>query len=271
MKYWKNTKTLDSLVPALEHVVALEDAEIAVIGSRPMDLKIMPRLRAIFKCGVGTDNIPFEAAKERGVVVGMPSEQTRRYIIEETANYAVYLILQSLFKDAGDVDNWRKRSRTFLGDRMVLVLGLGNIGLHVKRKLECLLKVCTFDLATDAIGALKPLLERADVVTLHIPLNDSTEGFIDREKLSWMRDGAVLVNTARGFIVEEQALFQEVRSGRLSASFDVFWQEPYDGILRQFHPDGFRISPHVASNCDDFLSGLAQDLIAFTKEIEQKK
>ena len=104
------------------------------------------------------------------------------------------------------------------------------------------------------------LIKQADVITLHVPLIDSTKGFIDAEKLGWMKDGAALVNTARGPIVEEYALFEEIKSGRLRAAFDVFWEEPYNGKLKQFHPINFLMSPHVSSNCENFLTGLAQDL-----------
>ena len=87
--------------------------------------------------------------------------------------------------------------------------------------------------------------------------------FLNTEKLGWMRDGAALVNTARGPVVDEKALLSEIDSGRLRAAFDVFWQEPYEGPLRAFHPDRFLMSPHVASTCEDFLKGLAGDLNVF--------
>ena len=89
---------------------------------------------------------------------------------------------------------------------------------------------------------------------------------MNAEKLSWMKDGAALINTARGPVVEEDALYEEIKKGRIFAAFDVFWQEPYEGILRQFHPDRFVMSPHVASNCSNFLDGLAQDLQNFIQE-----
>ena len=69
MNFWKNTVTLDNLVPELLDTVDVAEAEIAVIGGKPINLASMPKLKAIFKCGVGVDNIPFEEAKERGVQV----------------------------------------------------------------------------------------------------------------------------------------------------------------------------------------------------------
>ena len=64
----------------------------------------MPKLKAIFKCGVGTDNVPFEEAAARSIDVWMPSDETKRYIFEETANFAVYLIFRMLFNEIGEVE-----------------------------------------------------------------------------------------------------------------------------------------------------------------------
>ncbi len=263
MNYWKNTTTIDALVPDLSNTVDAAEAEIAVIGGKPINLDAMPKLKGIFKCGVGTDNVPFDEAAKRGIEICMPSEQTKRYIFEETANFAVYLVFRMLFNEIGDVDGWKKQSRTFLGDKKVLVIGQGNIGLHVARKLAPSVDVLTFDVLHNSMDELRGLVEQADVITLHVPLIEATTGFFDAEKLSWMQDGAALVNTARGPVVDEDALFNEIQSGRLRAAFDVFWKEPYEGKLRQFHPERFLMSPHVSSNCENFLTGLASDFVAF--------
>ncbi len=263
MKFWKNTSTLDKFLPELLKTVDAADADIAIIGSKPMELTSMPKLKAIFKCGVGTDNVPFEEAAVRGIEIWMPSEETKRYIFEETANFAVYLIFRMLFSEIGDVEGWKKQSRGFLGNKKVLLLGQGNIGSHVTRKLKPSVGVLTFDVAVNSMDELPSLMKQADVISLHVPLIESTKGFIDAEKLGWMKNGAALVNTARGPIVDEFALFEEIKSGRLRAAFDVFWEEPYNGKLKHFHPSNFLMSPHVSSNCENFLTGLAQDLTNF--------
>ena len=260
MKFWKNTLTLDKHLPELLQTVDAAEAEVAVIGGKEIDLTSMPKLKAIFKCGIGTDNVPFEEAVVRDIRVWMPSEETKHYIFEETANFAVYLVYRMLFNKIGEVDGWKKESRGFLGNKKVLVVGLGNIGSHVTRKLKPSVDVLTFDAVDNSVDELPVLMKQADVISLHVPLTESTEGFIDAEKLSWMKDGAALVNTARGSVVDEDALFEEIQAGRLRAAFDVFWEEPYDGKLKHFHPHGFLMSPHVSSNCENFLTGLAQDL-----------
>ena len=139
------------------------------------------------------------------------------------------------------------------------MVGQGNIGRQVAGKLHSLTDVLTYDPLQNKKDELKGLISQADAITLHMPLIENTRGFIDAEKLSWMKDGSALINTARGPIVDELALYEEIKNKRIFAAFDVFWQEPYGGILAKFHPDHFYMTPHVASNCSNFLEGLAED------------
>ena len=83
MKIWKNTSTLDNFVPELKNTVEEFNAEIAIIGSRPLNLSLMPNLKAIFKCGVGTDNIPFDEAEKRNIEVILPSKKTKATFLKK--------------------------------------------------------------------------------------------------------------------------------------------------------------------------------------------
>ena len=267
MKIWKNTTTLDKFLPELEEVCDPEEAELAVIGGKSIDLDQLPKLRGLFKCGIGRDNVPEADCAERGIKVCFPSEKTQGYIFEETANFAVHLVFRMLYAEIGSLEHWEKLSRTCLGRKNVMLIGLGNIGGRVREKISPFVEVISYDILSNRPEELHDLMAEADVISLHIPLIDSTLGFIDREKLSWMKDGAALVNTARGPIVDEEALLVEIKSGRLRAAFDVFWKEPSQGPLREFHPDPFLMSPHVASTCEDFLRALAKDLKEFTFQL----
>jgi len=147
------------------------------------------------------------------------------------------------------------------------LIGQGNIGKIVNSKLQPFVEIMAFDLAINKIEELKSLIKQADVISLHIPLDEYTRNFIDAEKMNWMKDGSSIVNTARGPIVDEEALYIEVSAGRLRAAFDVYWKEPYIGKLCMYHPDRFFMTPHVSSNCEDFLIGLAADLYEFTNKL----
>lgn len=256
---WANTRTLHPLIPELEQSVPPDQAEVAVVGASQFDVSSMPKLKAVFRCGVGTDNIDFAACKENGIRVELPSAHSASIIYEETANFAVKSILDGLYRWSGDVDQWSKADRLSLAKRKVLLLGQGNIGKRVKKKLTGLTAVQTWDPAYDSFDTLHELLESAEVVSLHMPLDASTRGWFDATLLGAMSDGACLVNTARGAIVDESALLREISSGRLRAIFDVFWEEPYSGALREFHPDRFVMSPHIASHCHEFVESLAED------------
>jgi phosphoglycerate dehydrogenase-like enzyme len=94
---------------------------------------------------------------------------------------------------------------------------------------------------------------------------------MNSEKLAWMKPGALLVNTARGPVVDEDALYNALNSRKIRAAFDVFWQEPYHGKLMEFAPERFMVTPHVASTCREFLEGCAKDFLAFQGDLTQRR
>ncbi|GAB5560430.1 MAG: hydroxypyruvate reductase [Synoicihabitans sp.] len=271
MKTWKNTSTLDGYIDDLVTLVPPEEAEIALIGGKPIDLDSMPNLRGILKCGIGKDNLPEEQAANRGIEARIASRETSDIIFEETANFACKLIFDLAYAAAGDLEGWQKNQRRALLEQRLLVVGHGNIGRRVSHKMGAFMAVDTYDPMANAPEELEPLIRAADFVTLHMPLIPSTRGFIDAEKLSWLKDGACLVNTARGPVVEEASLLNEIQTGRLRAAFDVFWQEPYHGPLREFHPDRFLMTPHISSTCTAFLEGLRKDLQSLINDLKAKQ
>lgn len=270
MKIWTNTKTLDGLVDDLEFTEDKAIAEFALLGSKLIDLNEFPKLRGIFRAGVSITNIPVEEAKKRGIDVRIPSDKTVNFIYEETANFTCYLILRMLYQNIGSLDPWIKYNRTFLNHRNLLIIGLGKIGTMVADKMKKLMDISKFDITTNKESELKELVEKADCITIHIPNTPNNKSFFNAEKLSWMKDGSVLINTARGPIVDEDALYNEIKNDRIKAAFDVYWKEPYNGKLKEFYPDSFFMTPHVGSTCSEFLTGAAEDMRKMIKELEEK-
>lgn len=270
MQVWTNTKTLDGLVDGIRFTRDRAEAEVILVGGKAFDLADFPKLRGIFKTGVGRDNIPEDAARAKGIICAFPSQRTCEYIYDETASFACYLVLRCLYSGSGDFETWTKYERSSLESRQVLVVGTGHIGKRVVSRLQSFARVTTYDVLTHAPEALEALVRAADCVTLHLPLTDQTRGLFDAEKLAWMKDGAALVNTARAAIVDETALAAELRVGRLRGAFDVFWSEPYAGPLRSLPADRFLMSPHVASNCREFREGTAKDFIRFLGSLKSK-
>lgn len=239
------------------------EAEILLVGGKPIALHNFPNLKGIFKCGVGRDNVPEYHAAQRGIICGFPSPASASIIFDETACFASHLVLQCIYAQTGSFENWEKISRDRLANRHVLVIGNGNIGSKVVKKLENFSQISTFDASSSHPDELEGMVRQADCITLHLPLNSTTENFFNAEKLSWMKDGASLVNTARAALVPEEDLHRELLAGRIRAAFDVFWQEPYRGKLLDLPKDRFLISPHVASNCQEFLDATAKDFRCF--------
>ena len=260
MKIWKNTATLDGYDEGLPFTNIKEEADIVLLGSKPVSLEGFPNLKGIFRVGISRDNVPIEEAETMGIIVRFPSQETIDIVYEETACFTCSLIFRMLYSEIGTLDPWWKGIRVQLNDKVLLVIGMGNIGGRVAKKMKGFLKVDTFDVLQNTTAELKALIELADCITLHIPKNEENNNFIDGEKLSWMKDGSVLINTARGAAVNEDALFKEIESFRLFAAFDVYWQEPYQGKLKKYHPDHFYMTPHVASTCHGFLEGCRKDL-----------
>jgi phosphoglycerate dehydrogenase-like enzyme len=240
-----------------------EQAEVLLVGGKPINLQQFPKLKGIFKCGVGRDNIPEEEAGMLDISCGFPSPSTASIIYEETANFTCHLIFKSLYSNLGNFNSWVKIDRKSLSNTNVLVVGTGNIGTKVIDKLKNFVRISTFDIISNKTSELEAMIKQADCITLHLPLTESTRDMFDAEKLNWMKDGTLLVNTARAAIVSENALYDELTNGRLLAAFDVFWQEPYNGKLLEIPKDRFIRSPHAASNCKEFLQATAEDFRSF--------
>ncbi|MBC8442654.1 MAG: hydroxyacid dehydrogenase [Proteobacteria bacterium] len=266
MNIWSNTKTLDEFIDTIDNK---EDADIILLGSKSVDLDEFPNARGIFRVGVGEDNVPFEEARKRNIRVEFPSEYTTSFIYEETANFTCYMIMKMLYSSVGCVDTWTKESRKAFSRYNLLVIGNGTIGSMVTHKMCNFMNVEVFDILTHKNKDLKQFMLDADCVSLHIPLTDDNENFIDKEKLSWMKGGSSLINTSRGAIVSEDALYNAIKNDGIRASFDVFWKEPYNGKLKEFLDDGFYMTPHIASTNKEFLSNSAKDLMAFTHSLEE--
>jgi len=263
VKIWKNTATIDTWLQDFEITENPKEAQLAILGSKPIELEQFPKLKGIFKCGVGVDNVPFEACSRRGIKIGLPQTETATIIYDETASFAVYLIYRMLYSEVGELDNWVKTPRLPMKEKKLLVMGSGNIGKRVIEQLSGKMQIDSYDQLHHHESDLIPKLQWADIVTIHFPLDPSTLNFLNADRLALLRDGSCVVNTARGPIVDEKALLHEIQQKRLKAAFDVFWQEPYNGPLKAYHPDRFFMTPHVASTNQHFLESLASDFRIF--------
>jgi glyoxylate reductase len=209
-----------------------------------------PQLRVVANYGVGVDNIDLEAARRHGVVV----TNTPGVLTAATAELAIALLL-ALVRRVGEGDRfvrarepWRFSLEFMLGrglaGRTMLVIGPGRIGRETARLAEAFGMRVVFAGRSDP---LHTLLAEADVVSLHCPSTVESRHLIDAAALAAMKPSAVLVNTARGPIVDEAALVEALRNGTIAgAALDVYEREPevHEGLLDL---DNVVLTPHLGS------------------------
>jgi len=225
--------------------------EVVIVTNEPVDVGLFPALRLVANYGVGYDRIDLDACRARGIAV----TNTPGVLDAATADLAFALILAArrgvvsgdrLVRSGGWESHWaaaaalgREVTGTTLG-----IVGLGRIGSAVARRAQ------GFEMRVlhvrRAEGDLDELLRASDIVSLHVPLTADTQGLINRERLSLLRDGTTLVNTARGAVVDEEALVDELVSGRITAGLDVFVHEPHVPEALWGLPNVV-LTPHIAS------------------------
>jgi phosphoglycerate dehydrogenase-like enzyme len=271
IRVWKNTSTIDGFDDGIRFTNLKSEADIVLMGSKQIDINEFSNLKAIFRAGIGRDNVPEKEARNRGVIIRYPSEETTNIIFNETASFTCSLIFKMFYRNTGTIDPWVKESREQLSNKKLLVIGMGEIGTRVARLMNPYLNVSTFDVLQNKNSDLKIMMGNADCITIHIPKSDENISFIDKKKMSWMKDNSIIINTARGAIVNEKALYDEIKNNRIKAAFDVFWNEPYTGILKNFHPEKFYMTPHIASTCDEFIKMCRKGLDGLIQELTKNK
>ena len=233
---------------------------------------------------VGFNHIDLEAAKQRGIVVthtpGVLTNAVVEFTIGAIFSLAKRIVEADKFTRAGKYRGWEPE--LLLGmelkGKVLGVLGAGRIGSSVAKALMSLgMKVLYYDIAPneelDKLGAVfedkETILKRADVVTVHVPLLDSTRHFLSDKEFEMMKDSALVVNTSRGPVIDEKALVRALQSGQIAGAFlDVFENEPnFEEELKDM--DNVILTPHIASATqetrDKMSEMAAQSIIDFSQ------
>lgn len=253
-------KTPETLIP----LVAEADAVITQFAPIKADIiAAMQRARVIVRYGIGVDNVDLEAARAKGIpVCNVPD-----YCIDEVADQTLAFILATTRQVVGNCLNVRNGkwglAKTLdqmraLRDLTVGVVGFGRIGREVVSRLrpfKCRILVSDPVVAASEVhqaGAepadLATLLSDSDVVTLHCPSTPQTRGLINRETLNGMRRGVILINVARGDVVDPAALTDALQQGHVgAAALDVFAPEPIPADHPILKLDNVIVASHIAS------------------------
>lgn len=228
-----------------------------IAGTEPLTRRVLGAatgLKAISRCGTGDDNVDHDAAAECGIVVRKTSE-AHVDAVAELALGGLLAVLRGIpisdrsIRDGG----WTRPMGRLLSGRVVGLIGFGRVG---RRFAELLAPFGVRILATDPVVTdfgegvesvtLEELLRRSQVVSLHLPLSEDTRHLLNAERIATMRSDAVLVNCARGGIVDERALSEALAEGKLGGAFlDVFESEPYGGVMRSL--DTTALTAHIGS------------------------
>jgi len=248
-------------------------------------------LKVISNYAVGYDNIDVEAATERGIAV----TNTPGVLTDATAELAwslIFAVTRNVVKGDKFVreDKFEGWDPTLMighevHNKTLGVIGMGNIGSCVARKATAFdMDVLYYNRSRkkkieEEIGAefvdLDSLLSNSDIVTIHVPLTDETEEMISWEELDKMKENSYLINTARGEVVNEEALIEALRSNKITgAGIDVYSDEPYNANPNYYNLENVVLTPHLGSashRARDGMSEMAADNLIAVLEGEEPK
>jgi D-3-phosphoglycerate dehydrogenase len=231
------------------------------------------RLKVIGRAGIGVDNIDIEAATKRGIVV-MNTPQGNTITTAEHTLAMMFALSRNIPQATRSMKDGKWEKSKFMGkelfNKTLGIVGLGNIGSIVAdRALGMKMKVIVYDpfisgerasrMGIERVG-LDELFRRADYITVHTPLTSETRHLINKESFAKMKDGVRIINCARGGIINEDDLYEALRSGKVGgAAFDVFEQEPPSPDHPLLALDNFICTPHLGASTDE-----AQENVAVT-------
>lgn len=259
----------DALVAFLQGhqkaITALERVDDGVVAR-------LPELKVLSKYGVGLDSVDVDALRRRGVRLGWRGGVNRRSVSELVLAFAITM-LRNVPAAHREVlaGTWRQHTGGLLSGRTIGIIGCGHVGRDVVRLLQpfgC--RILVHDIRRyEAFYAkygietmsLDELLAASDVVTLHVPLDDSTRGIIGARALALMKPNAILINTARGELVDEAALKARLAGRELAAAaFDVFAVEPPQDPELLNLPN-FLATPHIGGSSAEAILAMGRAAI----------
>jgi len=257
----------------LEAIIGDYDA-VAVRSASKITARVLeraPRLKVVGRAGVGVDNVDLDAATRRGVVV-MNTPGGSSVTVAELTVAMMLALSRHIAQATASVKAGKWEKKRFQGHELagktLGVVGIGNIGSVVVDRAKAMkMGVVAYDpfISPESAAQLgvelvpiEELWRRADVISLHVPLTDKTRNLVNAETLGKMRKGAMLVNCARGGLVDEKALAASLAAGHLGgAALDVFEKEPTPADNPLLKLDGFICTPHLGAATEEAQAAVA--------------
>lgn len=259
----------------------IKNFDIIIAGTEnyPIEALEKSNVKAICRVGIGLDNVPLNYCNEKGITVTYTPDAPSQGVAELTLANILNLSRMVLKSDRSVREGvWNRYLGYLLEEMTIGLVGLGRIGSKVAKLLQ---PFNTRILATEIIDKSeiakeynielvdkKTLFQQSDLVSLHLPSNKVNYQFVSRESLSWMKTGSFLINSSRGPLVDEDALYDALIQNHLAgAALDVFTTEPYEGKLIKL--DNIIFTAHMGASAQKsrYLMelGAAEDCINFIK------
>jgi D-3-phosphoglycerate dehydrogenase len=241
-----------------EIIELLNDETVGLIaGIEPLTERVFQsakKLKVVSRCGAGLDSVDLVAARNHGITVSNTPEAPAQAVAELTLG----LMLGSI-RHIGQIDqsvrrgNWPRTQGRLFAAQTIGIIGLGHIGRRVARLCQAFEATVVahdpfIDQAPEGVilTSLEQLLTTADIITLHLPYTSSTHHLLDTKAFAVMKPEAIVINAARGGLIDENALAETLKNGKLSAAaLDVFEHEPYAGPL--IESDCVTLTSHIGS------------------------
>lgn len=271
--------TLKTGMDEAELIKTIPDYEVIVVRSATkVTRKVIESgasLKLIIRAGIGLDNIDVEAAKEKGVEIANTPAATSISVAELTLGLMLAAVRKlGRANQSLKEHKWEKKALTGteLYGKTLGIIGFGRIGQEVaKRALAFGMKIIASDIIepkTDLpveMVSLDKLLASADIITLHVPFTKETKHLIGPEEIEKMKSGVVIINAARGGVVDEKALLEGLTKGKVKATaVDVFEKEPPVDFSLIDHPEVF-VTPHIGAATEEGQKRAGEEVVKILK------
>lgn len=258
-----------------EHV---KDADILVVRSATKVkgelLESLERAKLIIRGGVGLDNIDLEGAKKKGIkVVNTPEASS--ISVAELVFAHIFAIYRHIVRGTIGIKSGKWEKKVLKGNELygktIGIIGMGRIGQEVAKRAKALgMKVIGYDVVdfpTELAEkvSLEELYKQSDIITLHVPLTPKTHHMINSDAISKMKDGVVIINCSRGGVVDENALYEGLKSGKVKgAGLDVFEHEPPEKSPL-FELENVTFTPHIGASTKEAQTRIGSEIVKKVK------
>ena len=253
------------------NLVVETNPDAIAAGVEPLTRKVMKQganLKVISRCGSGLDSVDLAAAKDLGIQVFNTPDAPVIPVAELTISFILSALRNINSLDEKIRNNiWEDCQGALLNGKTVGLVGCGRIGTYVAKILKAFgCEVLGFDVSVTnheicQMTDFNTLLKKSDIISLHIPINQDNYHQIGQKAFDVMKHGVVIINTARGGLIDEKVLLKELESGKVKyAALDVFEEEPYDGALLSCKENTV-LTPHIASSAKEAREKMEEETV----------